>query len=142
MLLFEIQSIIINDFWLYIIFIILLFQSLCDIFNNDVYTIFNISLLLIGVITNYNHIIYYLISSLILPIILLLIKLLTNAIGGGDIEMLFCLGFIFKFNEICLILLIASILNIIYSFINKKEKYAYIPFLSVATIFIYLLNIL
>ena len=136
MLIIEIISININDPKLLYLAMILLFQSITDYINNDVYSFFNLLLLLIN-INNINLMNY---SSFLVPIILLIINKVTNGIGFGDIEIIFVLSFIFNIYELFLILFFASSLNLIYAFFYKKDKYPFVPFLSIAILIIYFVS--
>lgn len=136
MLIIEMISINKNDPKLLCLAMILLFQSITDYINNDVYLFFNLLLLLIN-INNINSMNY---SSFLVPIILLIINKAINGIGFGDIEIIFVLSFIFNIYELFLILFFASSLNLIYAFFYKKDKYPFIPFLSIAILIIYFVS--
>lgn len=119
-----------------LIFYCLIFNCISDLYNNDVYTIANLIILLILII-NRNVKINY---SFIYPIILYIFYELKKNIGLGDIELIFILCFKYSLFEISKILLIASFLNIIYAFLIKKNKYAFVPFISLGVYINYYLN--
>ena len=110
--------------------IILLIESIIDIKTYNVYLPFNILIILIG-LTNIDHSITF---SLIYPLLLLLINLITKGMGYGDIEIIFSLCFIYSFYELTCILLFSSILNLMYSFFMKMKEYPFVPFLLFGTI--------
>lgn len=130
----EIISIYINSPTLLCVGMILIFQSITDYINNDVFTVFNVLLAFVGIaiygVNNINLI------KLILPLFLILINKLINGMGLGDIELLFSLSFILNLYELILVLFIASLLNLVYATLIRKEIYAFVPFLTIATIIV------
>ena len=136
MILNEILFITNKDIFAFLLFNILIFQSTTDIINNDVYTIFDVLIVLFAYITknNINEL-----TTFIFPILLFIIEKIIHSIGKGDIELIFCLCFIFNIYEISLILLLSSIANILLSIFKKKNKYPFVPFISMGTFIIYYL---
>ena len=127
------------DIKFYIIFQILLFQSITDITNNDVYLIPNIAICLIPFIFN-EYSLFNTLISFLLPLVIYLISKLNKGIGDGDIELLICLCFLFDIKQMCYICLIASTLNIIFSLHQKRNIYPFVPFISIATTIVYLMS--
>ena len=122
-----------KDYFFCTLAYILLFHSITDIINYDVYSILNYLLMIISFLK------YKTISiSILIPIILAIINVFKKGIGQGDIELLFGLSFIFEFYDLVLIVFIASILNLIYSLFSKNKLFPFVPFLSIATMIIYL----
>lgn len=132
----EFLSICFKDLTFFILFNLLLPICITDIINNDVHILFCILLALLGILTNSNISIY----SFILPFLLLIIAMFTKGMGLGDIYLLFGLAFLFNLYDISLILLISSSFNLIYSLFKQKKSYAFVPFISIATIIVYLLT--
>lgn len=130
----EIISIYINSPTLLCVGMILVFQSVTDYINNDVYTVFNVLLAFVGIAMYGVNIINLI--KLILPLFLILINKLINGMGLGDIELLFSLSFILNLYELILVLFIASLLNLVYATLIRKEIYAFVPFLTIATIIV------
>lgn len=133
----EIYSLYKKDLIFFILFTILFFQSITDYLNHDVYSLFNYILALI---------MCYLLSppfeqcciSLIIPFSLILLNKLMNGMGSGDIELIIVLAFVFNFISLLLIVFLSSFMNLIYSFFIKKDKYSFVPFLSISCLIIYL----
>ena len=134
-LLFEILLLVNKDLLLFAISQILIFQSITDIINKDVYTLINLLFIPIAFYTN-QSIIDNLLSEIIVVIIYLLSKII-NGIGIGDINLLFYLGLIFDYPSMLHIILLASILNILYALFHPKKSYSFIPFISISCIVIY-----
>lgn len=130
----EIISIYINSPTLLCVGMILIFQSVTDYINNDVYTVFNVLLAFVGIAIYGVNIINLI--KLILPLFLIFINKLINGMGLGDIELLFSLSFILNLYELILVLFIASLLNLVYATLIRKEIYAFVPFLTIATIIV------
>jgi len=132
----EIYSLYLKDILFYIVFELLLFSSLTDVINNDVYTLANIAIFIVGII--YKNNLSEMLLAMLLPFVLFILARISKGIGNGDIELLFCLSSIFNLYQMCLICLIASILNLIYGIHIKRNVYPFIPFMSIACIIVYL----
>ena len=135
----EMYSLIDKNLFFMLFFTILLLQSITDFINNDVYTILNISIIIIGLIfknINYNEILL----SMLLPLLLWIINIFKKGIGDGDIEMIFALCFIYNTMQLSKIILFSSIMNLIYSFVIKKDKYSFIPFIFLSCLLLELFN--
>ena len=134
----ELYSLYSKDILFFLLFSILLFQSITDYINNDVYTFCNIIIASIGLLF-IKPSITSIITSLVLPIVLIVLNSFIKGIGDGDIELLICLCFIYDLYSLSLIVLLASTLNFIYALILKKDKYSFIPFIFVCSLIIYII---
>lgn len=133
-LLIEFISIYKQDILFFILFTILLTQSITDIINYDIYSILNIFLALFLILYKGLNISKYL-TSITLPLILLIIN---KGIGLGDIEILFIEAIIFDIYKLSLIVFISSFINLIYALIRKNKYYPFVPFISMSTLLIYI----
>lgn len=133
-LFFELLSIMNRDLVLFIMSNVLIFQSITDIINNDVYIYPNLLLIPLGF---YRPVVSILSSTIIIPAVLLILSKITKGLRAGDINLLFCLGFIFDYEQMIYIVLVASILNLIYAFFARKNTYSFEPFISISSMLIY-----
>lgn len=124
---------------LLILFYILMIQTIFDLINNDIYTILNLFIIINSFIFKQFDL-FNTLNNLILILILLIIYYFRHSIGLGDIELLFSLSFIYDLYNLSLILLISSLFALLYSSINKKRYYAFVPFISLAIYILELLN--
>jgi len=132
----EILVIINNDLLLFILIQLLLFDSITDYINKDVYIYPNAIVIILGL--SLHRSIYDLLSStLIIPTVLFVLNKFYKGIGTGDIILLFCLGFIYNYKSMIYILLIASCTNLIYAFLVRKKQYSFVPFIALASMLIY-----
>lgn len=128
----------------YIIIVLLLWVSLMDIKYMIIPDILNIILALIGIgmaICNVNFIVDKVLGALIGFTIFMLIAILTNAMGGGDIKLMSALGLIFGVKGILFITIFSFVLGAIVSILllsfkikNKKDKIPFGPFISLSAI--------
>ena len=123
-----------KDMFFFIIFNVLLFESITDIINHDVFSICNLIIFAICFYQSYPNISY---TSFLVPLTLYILNLFFNGMGIGDIELLFSICPLFDFRKMTLLIFLASIFNIIYSFFVRKESYSFIPFLSIGILLIY-----
>lgn len=120
-----------------IILLILLVSCILDIKSYIVFTPFNIFILIMGlfkhIATSYNFLDVILGISII-PIILMIINhIKEDSIGNGDIELLSALGFYFGYKYLVVILFMASLTNFLFSLVYPKEKYPFVPFITLGT---------
>ena len=89
---------------------------------------------------NYFNILNALIRSITIFIFLLLLVLIMNkllkkeSMGGGDLKLIFMLSLYFDLYQIIMIIIIACIISLIYLLFKKKDKIAFGPALSIASI--------
>lgn len=134
LLLIEITAIYKKDLLFYILFTLLLVMSITDVINNDVNTLICIIIGILGLIFNKD----ISIMSFLVPVVLYIVNKFIKGMGLGDIYLLIALSFIFNTYEISLICLLSSTMNLIYSRFIKKERYAFVPFISLASLIMYL----
>lgn len=77
-------------------------------------------------------------------VILLLVTAIIGkeGIGGGDIKLIALLGMIFGLYGILFILILASILALLLSFLIKEKRIPFVPFLSIACSMLFVLSFL
>ena len=135
--LIDIYSFLCNDLTFFFIFTFLISQAITDYINQDVLTTLNIIPIIYAIIINSNHLLTTILYASIFPFALLIINKFKTLIGMGDIEIIFVLGLYFKYEKLLLIVLISSLINLIYSFFVKKNKYSFVPFILIATFLVY-----
>lgn len=134
---FEIISIYYSNIYYLIPLFLLITNSVTDYINHDVYSVFNIVLVLYAVLILKPGIESVLIS-LIVPLILYLLNKLYKGMGQGDIELFIALSFYFDIVSLVKILLISSLLNLLYAAFVHKESYCFVPFITIATIMVFI----
>ena len=135
--LIDIYSFLSNDLTFFIVFIFLISQAITDYLNQDVYTTLNILPAIYAFIIHSNNFLSTFLYASIIPFTLLLINSFKPLIGMGDIEIIFILGLLFNYEKLLLIVLISSLINLIFSFFIKKNKYSFVPFILIATFLVY-----
>lgn len=130
----EIIIIYCNNFEFLVLYSLLLPICISDIINNDVHTQFCVLIAIFGFIINKT----ITPTSFFVPMLLALINKFLKGMGQGDIYLLFSLAFLFDLYDLSRILFLSSTLNIAYSIFVKKKSYAFVPFISIATMIIYL----
>ena len=136
-LIFEQLCLITNNYFVFIIFNLILFNCLTDIINNNVYTIVNVIILIITLSTTKNINIY----TLFFLTILKTIGSIYKNIGDGDIEFLLCIHPLFNFKQMMIIINLASLTSLFYMLKCRKNKIYFIPFLSFYIFLIYILKL-
>lgn len=118
-----------------LIITIFILSSYIDIKSNNVYSPLNMLILVLGLvkhITSNFNIINILMGISVIPLVLLILNLIKrDSIGLGDIEYISALGFYYGYYIQTISLFISTILLLIYSLLNKKKRYPFIPFLSI-----------
>lgn len=138
MLFIEAYSTAKNDLFFLIFSSLLLINSITDYINNDVYTFFNILILITSLILLPIKISQAL-FSLLVPLFLFFLNKIFNGIGLGDIELLTCICFVFNLYELIEIIFLSSFLNLIYAFFTKKKYFAFVPFLTISILIFWLI---
>lgn len=131
----EIISIINNDLLFFIIFQLMIFNTITDIINKDVYIVPNLLFILLGFTLN-RPIKEVIVSISIFPTMLFILSKLTNGIGLGDVILVFLLGFIFDIKRLVSTILLASIINLIYALFIKKDEYSFVPFIFISILLV------
>lgn len=119
---------------IFLLICILIISSYIDIKNEVVYSPFNIAISLLAFISNiingYSKVDIVL-GLIFIPLILCFINLIkNNSIGNGDIEFISCMGLYLGYKKQVIAFFIGILAVFLYSFVNKKERYPLIPFLS------------
>ena len=118
---------------LYLLMIVLIYESISDFYVYEINSIGNYILIIIGLIffnNNFNYI------SLIIPLILFVFSC-YGLLGSGDSEIFLMLCFYFSYEKIIYILMLSSFLAFIYLIFNKKGKLAFAPFITISVLLIY-----
>ena len=119
--------------------ILLTIASIIDIKTHNVYILLNALILLLNIhsfnLDNY-------LGLFILPIILLILNHIYSyeAIGYGDIEIIAILGLILGYYRLIIIFFVSCFTLYIYSLINKKEGFPFIPFLTYAYFILFVIE--
>lgn len=135
--LIDVYSLINNDLTFFVVFTFLLTQSITDYINQDVYSEVNVLPTIYAIILNSNQLFSKFLYASILPIALMIINRFKTLIGMGDIEIIFVLGLLFGYEQLLLIVLISSLINLVYAFFIKKNRYSFVPFIFIATFLVY-----
>lgn len=133
----EIYSIYTKSLLFFIVFNCLFINSIFDYINNDVYSILNYIIAIAGLLLN--NLTINNLYSLLLPLALAVVNRFIKGMGLGDIELLICLCFIFKIQELTTIVLLASFLNILYACLVRETRYPFVIFLSLSSLLIWLI---
>lgn len=113
-----------NNYVFFVIIELLITNSISDILNFDVYTIFNILLFIYSSILSKSFNLYLILGFFFLTF------LKTKHIGSGDIEVLFSISPLFSLYQLIKILFLASSFALAYMCIFRKNKIPFVPFLS------------
>lgn len=133
----EAYSLYKKDLVFFVLFTILLTQSITDYINHDVYSVLNYCLALLMFILASIKLID-IVYSLTVPIGLFVINKFIKGMGSGDLELLVSISFVFNFQSLLQIVFLSSLFNLLYSFFVKKDSYSFVPFLSISCLIIYL----
>lgn len=112
--------------------ITLFVESIIDIKTNKVYIVFNLFILITGLLNGVNINTY--LHTLIVPFILLLFNVKEEKIGYGDIETICVISMFYNIYQLSIILLLASVINLLFAVMIKKDKYPFIPFIFISVL--------
>ena len=124
-----------NHYLYYLLIYVLVFESISDYYSLEIYSLFNYLLMMIGIMNINNFSIY----NLLIPLCLYILAYM-NLLGMGDSEIYLVLSLYFNYEQLVYILFISSLLSSIYILINKKDKIALVPFITLSTFIIILYN--
>ena len=124
----------------YLLIIILFISSFLDIKQEIVYSPFNICIVLLGFvkhISGFYDCLDIILGYIFIPIILLILNAYKkDSIGYGDIEFISAMGIFLGYKKLVYAFFISVIFLFIYSRIVKKERYPFIPFLSIGFVIV------
>lgn len=130
----------VNFFISCILISVLIVVSVIDIQTMEIFDRFHFIIFTIGiiyVIYNKSNTVDHLVGALAISIPMLILSLLFNGFGGGDIKLMFASGFLLSWQPIIIAIMIACILGSVYGIIfrlNGKSQIPFGPFLSVGII--------
>lgn len=118
----------------YVLLLIILFiEAIIDYKTYNVYTHINILIAILGIIFNENDIL----TIILIPSIILVTNLIIKGMGFGDIEILYSIAFWFNIKQQLDILLFATIINLLFALISRKNKYPFVPFIFIGCLIEY-----
>lgn len=130
---------------IYLSLLLLILSSIIDLKSGYVYSVINLTILLINLIINHQFLIHKILISIIFYLLMIMAYYISNkSFGYGDIETLVVLSINLSFINIIKLLfysnLSALLYVLIYYLLNKKmlKKIAFVPFISIGYIIILL----
>ena len=129
---------------IFLLITILFISSFLDIKQEIVYSPFNICIVLLGFvkhISGFYDCLDIVLGYVFIPIILLILNVYKkDSIGYGDIEFISAMGIFLGYKKLVYAFFISVIFLFIYSRIVKKERYPFIPFLSIGFVIVLIFN--
>ena len=128
----------ISSLYAYGLHALLLYQALSDHLSEEISMIPDLFIILIGIVCSVRagRPLPDLFLSFLLPLTLYLLSL-SGKIGDGDAEVFFALSFYYSLYPLALILFTSSFLALLYSYIEKRDRYPFVPFIFISSILIY-----